>query len=182
MKVRIGRPPLIQKQPGSPPARHQYLLLLLIVPIAAFAYFPFVRGTRVPLIGWVDLAFHEAGHLLTMFWAPLTLSVAAGSFTQLLFPALFVIYFLHTDQLAGAAVSLAWLGSSFQDVSVYARDAPTQALPLLADGLIHDWNYLLGPRGLNMLSMSSAVADLLLLAAVLSFAAAVSVLLYHIFR
>ena len=29
------------------------------------AWFPFVRDTRVPLLGLVDLGFHELGHLLT---------------------------------------------------------------------------------------------------------------------
>src|SRR5437016_5104483 len=44
------------------------------------AYFPFVRHTRVPLLGLVDLGFHELGHLVTHM-LPAVIMAAMGSVT-----------------------------------------------------------------------------------------------------
>src|SRR5947207_2700786 len=46
---------------------------------------------------------------------------------------------------AGARV---WTGQRLADVAVYVADGRAMALPLLADGLIHDWNFILGRLGL----------------------------------
>ena len=75
-------------------------------------------------------------------------AVLGGSLNQVLIPAVCVIAFLHTRQRASAAVALFWTGQSLADVAVYAADGRAMALPLLAEGLIHDWNYLLGVTGL----------------------------------
>jgi hypothetical protein len=37
-----------------------------------------------------------------------------------------------------------WLGESMINVSAYIRDAPHMKLKLIAKGLVHDWNYLIG--------------------------------------
>ena len=37
-----------------------------------------------------------------------------------------------------------WLGESMVNVSAYVHDAPYMKLKLIARGLIHDWNYLIG--------------------------------------
>jgi hypothetical protein len=43
---------------------------------------------------------------------------------------------------------LFWTGQSLTDVAIYAADGRARALPLLAEGLIHDWHYILGRLGL----------------------------------
>jgi hypothetical protein len=45
-------------------------------------------------------------------------------------------------------VTLVWTGPSLADVAVYVADGRAMALPLLAEGLIHDWNFILGRLGL----------------------------------
>ena len=45
-------------------------------------------------------------------------------------------------------MTLFWTGQSLTDVAIYAADGRARALPLLADGLIHDWSYILGRLGL----------------------------------
>jgi hypothetical protein len=45
-------------------------------------------------------------------------------------------------------VTLFWTGQNLADVAVYVADGRTMALPLLGDGLIHDWNFILGTLGL----------------------------------
>ncbi len=95
----------------------------------------------------VNLVFHEAGHLIFGFFGRFV-AVLGGSLNQVLIPTVCVVVFLRTRQRASAAVALFWTGQSLTDVAVYAADGRAMALPLLADGLIHDWNYLLGVTGL----------------------------------
>jgi hypothetical protein len=106
-------------------------------------WFAFVRGTRVPLLGLVDLGFHELGHLLT-YPFPDVITAMMGSVTQVAVPLGVALYFLYfrKDRLAGG-LCLAWAATSAQDASVYIADAPAQSLPLLGDG-IHDWAFVLG--------------------------------------
>lgn len=101
----------------------------------------------VAFLHGVDLVFHEAGHVIFGFFGQF-IAVAGGSLTQLLIPAVCVVAFLRTRQPASAAVAVFWTGQSLADVAVYAADGRAMALPLLAEGLIHDWNYLLGRTGL----------------------------------
>jgi len=53
-----------------------------------------------------------------------------------------------TRQWASAAVTLVWTGQSLTDVAIYAADGRAEALPRLAEGLIHHWNFVLGRLGL----------------------------------
>lgn len=108
-----------------------------------FGWIAFVRGDRVPLLGLVDLGFHELGHLLT-YPFPEPVTAIMGSVAQIAVPLGVALYFLllRQDRLAGG-LCLAWAATSAQNVSVYIADAPTQALPLLGDG-IHDWAFVLG--------------------------------------
>jgi len=95
----------------------------------------------------VNLVFHEAGHVIFGFLGEF-IAVAGGSLNQVLIPAICAVALLRTRQPASAAVAVFWTGQSLADVAVYAADGRAMALPLLAEGLIHDWNYLLGRTGL----------------------------------
>ncbi|MCX5975254.1 MAG: hypothetical protein NTV33_00085 [Coprothermobacterota bacterium] len=103
----------------------------------------------------VDLVFHEAGHWIFRAFGP-TLTVLGGTLMQLLIPTLLAGYFLLRRSFYSASVMLFWLGQSFFNVSVYARDARAMALPLLGGGG-HDWNWLLSQAGL--LAQDQAVAN-----------------------
>jgi len=104
-------------------------------------------GGVVAFLHGVNLVFHEAGHLIFGFFGRFV-AVLGGSLNQVLIPAVCVVAFLRTHQRASAAVALFWTGQSLADVAVYAADGRAMALPLLAEGLIHDWNYILGHTGL----------------------------------
>jgi hypothetical protein len=65
-----------------------------------------------------------------------------------LIPALCTGVFLYRGQYGSAAATLFWTGQSLADISVYVYDGRAMALPLLAEGLIHDWNFILGRLGL----------------------------------
>jgi hypothetical protein len=105
-------------------------------------WFAFGRGVRVPLLGLVDLGFHELGHLLTR-WLPEVVMAMMGSIFQIAAPLGIAVYFLwRARDVAAGAMCLAWAGSSAQDVSVYIADAPYQRLQLI--GGEHDWAFVLG--------------------------------------
>ncbi len=121
-----------------------------------FGFYAFVRGTRVPLLGLVDLGFHELGHLLT-YPLPDVITAAMGSITQVLVPVGLALYFLIVRRdLLGGGVCLAWAATSAQDASVYIADAPFQRLQLI--GGEHDWAFVLGPEHLNMLGSAHTIA------------------------
>jgi hypothetical protein len=93
----------------------------------------------------VDLAIHETGHLV---FAPLGefMGFLGGTLFQLALPAAFVVYFWRRSDRHAASVALWWVAQNCWNISVYVRDARTQALPLVGGGE-HDWAYLLGRLG-----------------------------------
>lgn len=113
--------------------------------LAMLGWFAFVRGVRVPLLGWVDLAIHEFGHLAT-FPLPDVVSAIMGNGTQTLLPlALAAVFALRERNWLGAVVCLGWAATTLQDASVYIADAPHQRLQLI--GGFHDWAFVLGELG-----------------------------------
>jgi len=105
------------------------------------------QGGILGFLHGVDLIFHEAGHVIFGFFGEF-MGIAGGSLNQVLIPAVATLAFLRTRQYASAAVTLSWTGQSLADVAVYAADGRAMALPLLAEGLIHDWNWILSRVGL----------------------------------
>jgi hypothetical protein len=142
---------------GSTSAGRSWRLAGGIALLALFGWFAFVRGTRVPLLGLVDLGFHELGHLLT-YPFPDVVTASMGSVTQVAVPIGLAAYFLAVrgDRLGGS-LCLGWAGASAADVGVYIADAPTQELALLGEGE-HDWAFVLGPEHLDALDQATAIA------------------------
>ena len=122
----------------------------------ALAWFSIVRDTRVPLLGLVDLGFHELGHLVTAVF-PDVVTAAMGSVTQVAVPLGLALYFgLVRPDAVGSALCLAWAGTSARDAAVYIADAPFQHLELI--GGEHDWAFVLGPEHLDALEAAGAIA------------------------
>jgi hypothetical protein len=123
------------------------LLLWLAVLIAARGLTPSGGGV-LAFVHLVDLVFHEAGHVIFGLFGRF-MGVLGGSLNQVLIPALCTGYFLRQRQMAAAAVTLFWTGESLVDVAIYVADGRDMALPLLADGLVHDWNWILSELSLR---------------------------------
>jgi hypothetical protein len=104
-------------------------------------------GVILNFLHLVDLVFHEAGHVIFGFFGRF-IAVLGGSLNQVLIPVVCTAVFVRRKQLGSAAVTLFWTGQSLVDVAVYVADGRALALPLLAEGLIHDWNFILGTLGL----------------------------------
>jgi hypothetical protein len=121
---------------------------LLTIYFLWIAYDP-MQGSFLDL---VDLPIHETGHLL---FRPLGefMTIAGGSLFQVIFPAVFVGYFVWRLQHYSASVVLFWVGQSILNVWVYAADAVVMRLVLTSgftgtEGSFHDWNYMLTHTGL----------------------------------
>jgi hypothetical protein len=133
--------------------------ILLSVYFLSIAYDP-MQGS---FLDNVDLPIHETGHL---FFRPFGefLMVAGGSLFQVIFPAVFVGYFVWQKSFYSAAVVLLWVGQSILNVWVYAADAVVMQLVLTSgftgsEGSFHDWNYLLTATGL--ISSTKMVAGII---------------------
>lgn len=127
-----------------------------VVGCAVLGFFPFVQHRRVPLLGGVDLGFHELGHMLT-YPFPDVITAIMGSVFQVAVPLGLGAYFwFRRGDLLGTGLCLAWAGASAVDVSVYIADAPFQRLQLI--GGYHDWAFLLGPTAFDNLDGAAEIA------------------------
>ncbi len=91
----------------------------------------------------IDLAIHEAGHMIFMPFGEFMM-VLGGSLFQILVPAVFVGYFARQKEWYSAAFVLLWVGQSCFNLSYYIADARAHLLPLLSDDpTSHDWTFLL---------------------------------------
>jgi len=98
------------------------------------------------LLDYVNLAFHEAGHIFLGFFGRF-ISMLGGSLFQLLIPALCLVHLLRRGANLGWQLCLFWVGQNLLNISIYAGDAIRQNLPLVGGG-VHDWTYLLTELGL----------------------------------
>ncbi|MGH7307213.1 MAG: hypothetical protein ACREK6_00800 [Candidatus Rokuibacteriota bacterium] len=105
-------------------------------------------GVALGLLDGANFVFHEAGHVLFLFFGQ-TLHVLGGSLTQVAIPLACTLSFWWRRRYAAAAAALFWAGESVTHVAIYIADARAMALPLHGGpGVIHDWNYLLTRAGL----------------------------------
>jgi len=94
----------------------------------------------------LDLAIHEAGHLVFAFGGEF-LAALGGTLLQLLIPFAFIVALRRQGDPHGATVPLWWLGQNCLNIAVYIKDARAQELPLVGGGE-HDWALLLERLGL----------------------------------
>jgi hypothetical protein len=112
-------------------------------------------------LDYVNLVFHEAGHVFFGFLGEF-IGILGGSLMQVLIPAIVVGHFVWQGYMYSAAIALFWVGQSLFNVSVYVKDARARALPLLGDDIsAHDWYNILGRLGL--LRWDQAIGNLVYL-------------------
>jgi hypothetical protein len=104
-----------------------------------------LRSPAFAIIDNVNLPIHETGHIV---FGPFGEFIGAlgGSLFQVLFPAVFVVYFLRRKDSHSASIALWWVAENLWNVAIYIADAQEQELPLVGGGE-HDWAYLLAEMG-----------------------------------
>jgi hypothetical protein len=158
------------------------LIFAIIVTLyfLSIAFDPMVDGVW-NFLSFVDLPIHETGHLLFGPFGQFMM-VAGGSLFQIIFPAVFVGYFIWKQLPYSAAIVLFWVGQSILNVWVYAADAVVQQLVLTSgmtgtEGSFHDWNYLLTTLGL--IDSTPAVSGVIRLVGTLTILAAAGLSVYY---
>ncbi len=129
------------------------IVLTIVLALLARSAFRSEYG-RIALVGDVDVAIHEFGHYLFLPFGR-TMNILGGSLFQVIFPLIFMAYFLRPTKrdVHAAMVCLWWASLNLLDVSVYAADARAGRLMLL-NGLTgqesdaHDWYNLFEHWGL----------------------------------
>lgn len=173
-KMPAALPPLPPElSPGyQPPAAsaEDYWGLKYLKPAAAVAavpallfsfgfasYLPITEGwmafKQLLILGSVNLAFHEAGHVMLGLGGQ-WVGVFGGTLFQIGWPAACLVHFWRQKSLAGVLFGVFWVGHNLVDVSFYLADAKGQNLILItgysgSEGSFHDWAFLLESVGLK---------------------------------
>ena len=130
-------------------------------------------------IHMIDLVFHEAGHPIFGLFGRF-LGALGGSLNQVLIPSICTGYFFWHGRVAAAAVMLFWTGENIVDVGIYAADGRDMKLPLLAEGLTHDWNWILSE--LSLRNQAEPIGRAIFLLGVLTLLAALVLLALDLLR
>jgi hypothetical protein len=115
----------------KPSAAARFALTAALIPLG-FAAFRDEYG-YVPLIGDINTAVHEFGHLLFMPFGE-TMMFLGGSLTQVVFPLVFAAYFFFKRERPdphAATVCLWWSALNVLSVAIYVGDARARELMLL---------------------------------------------------
>lgn len=118
------------------------LLLLALLPYGAWL----VTSYEYHLLDDVNLAIHEAGHLLFTPFGQ-TAHMLGGTLLQLGVPVVFAASFAWSGRRFDAALTGLWVAESLMYTAAYVGDAYLMRLPRVG-GELHDWNWLLSRVGL----------------------------------
>jgi hypothetical protein len=135
-------------QPAPAPRRTDPWRAGFALALAVWLSVYFRRTDHFGLLDHVDLAVHEAGHVLFASFGEF-MGMAGGTLLQLIVPLAFVAYFgLRRDPYAAAIVAF-WFAQSLCNVATYMADARAQRLPLVGgEYVLHDWHWMLSRVGL----------------------------------
>jgi len=120
---------------------------IAIIASIYFIYYGF-SYTDWHFIDNINLIIHEAGHTVFMFSGDF-IQLLGGSFLQIMFPVIFILYFYKNKDYFSSSLLLFWVGQNLINISVYVSDAIVMQLPLLGgESSLHDWNNILIMMGL----------------------------------
>ena len=136
----------------------------------------YTKATEWIFIQNANLIFHEAGHVIFSFFGEF-IHVLGGTLGEFLVPLIVTVHFFLNKNLYGAGFGLWWTSTAFWSISVYARDAQVQLLPLITgNSENHDWTYILGQ--LNILHKDQLVGNIFLGMSMFFFACALLVFIF----
>jgi len=142
----------------------QWIASLLLLPIMIYYT---INAGKFTFIDYINLLIHEGGHGIFKIFGKYIYTLG-GSLMQILIPGMFIVFYIIKQKRFGAQVFMIWLGENLINISVYAADARTKALPLLGGHKVyHDWNYLLSE--INMLEYDQTFGAIFFSAGIILF-------------
>lgn len=114
----------------------KWIVLIALLPYSVWL----ISDYEYHFIDGVNLAFHEAGHLVFIPFGK-TMHFLGGTIGQLFFPVAITIYFWRQDKVFEASIGAFWFTESLMYMAHYMSDARDMLIPLVGGG-VHDWNYL----------------------------------------
>ncbi len=127
---------------------------LIRLPLLAYLAYAGFKQLKDPFysswFGGLTFGIHELGHVVFRPFGEF-ISIAGGSFTQVVVPIIAIRILLIGRDYFGVAVVGCWESFSLYNLATYIGDAQVQVLPLLSIGggdSYHDWEYLLVKFGL----------------------------------
>lgn len=166
---------------------NMWLAVFALVWSAVYGWHAFVRGSRVPILEYMDIAVHELGHIVFQPFGSLV-SLIMGSGSQVLFPFVVGLVFLarKRDPIR-AGICWAWCGAAAADAATYIYDAPRGELALIGFGggtngshMLGDWSRILGPQYFDKLYLADRLAADVRSAGMLIWFAAVGLVLFDL--
>lgn len=149
------------------------LFVLYLIYTSAQIY---TKATDWIFIQNANLIFHEAGHVIFSFFGDF-MHVLGGTLGEFLIPLIVTLHFFINKNVYSAGFGLWWTSTAFWSISVYARDAQVQLLPLITgNSEHHDWTYILGQ--LNILHKDQLVGNIFLGISIFFFACALIVFIF----
>jgi hypothetical protein len=151
----VPRPDDIQRRLNVAKAAGALLL------IAVWGWFALVEGDQTPVFVYLNIAVHEAGHVLFRPFGELTMLLMGSGF-EVLFPFAVGAYFLlRTRDLVSTAVAWGWAASALASAATYVGDADDGRLALLgATGpdAAGDWERILGVEFFDKVYLADRIA------------------------
>jgi hypothetical protein len=131
-------------------------LIVFVVAALVFWIIAFVDDDNFLILDYVNLPFHEFGHVFFEFfgWG---IGFWGGTIMQLAIPFGIAIYFCLKGESTAFAFSAFWFGENFLNIATYIADARRMRLPLVGGG-IHDWNTILS--NMDMLKYDTLIAGI----------------------
>ena len=147
-----------------------------LVLCALWGWHAFVRDTEVPVLGFLDIAVHETGHVLFRPFGELTMLIMGSGF-EVLFPILAGLIFLITKRDAIAfGVCWAWAANACVDSARYIAEAKTGSDVLLGGGpdAQGDWERILGEEFYDKIFLADRIAGVVRAVGAVVFVAAIA--------
>jgi hypothetical protein len=134
----------------------QGVLIVILLAAVAFWIHALLDKDGFLLMDYINLPFHEFGHLLFGLFGG-KIATWGGTIFQLAVPfGIFLNFYLRRDT-TGVTFTAFWFGENLLNISVYIADARKMELPLVGGGE-HDWNIIL--TGLHMLKYDTIIGNI----------------------
>lgn len=143
-----------------------YIILVILGIKFIFAPMGSFHDASTSFLHYINLPFHEGGHIVFRIFGSRLLTSLGGTLMQLLVPLVcFLTLLFKNRDTFGAAACLWWFGENFLDIAPYIDDARSLTLPLIGGNFgysspygFHDWEFILSET--NLLKYDHTFANL----------------------